>query len=313
MAVIRWGYPCENVTLGASTNHTLQLRNATEERIREKFAQNLHDLWRMLEWNVGHGIALFRIGQHLVPFASHPSFPYNWYKAHAESLYKVGEFARRHKLRLSMHPGQYVNVGSPHAEVVERSIAELRYSATVLDALGLPDSVLIVHMGGVYEGHEATGRRIVTHLRGEKLILRWLALEHDERLWSLRQVLPVAEHLGVPVIVDNLHHQINPGGLSLKQAVQLGISTWKDKRPKLHLSSQDGSKRTGAHARRISPQDAMELLDALDHAEVDIMVEAKDKELAVLPLLAPATDASLGKAVRIHLEPPADDGPETTD
>ncbi len=308
--MIRWGYPCENVTLDASTNHTLQLRNATEARIREKFAQNLQHLWRMLEWNVQQGIALFRIGQHLVPFASHPSFPYDWYKAHGECLQKVGEFARRHRLRLSMHPGQYVNVGSPHADVVERSLAELRYSATVLDALGLPDSVLIVHLGGVYEGHDATARRIVQHLQGEEQLLRWLALEHDERLWSVRQVAPVAERLGVPVIVDNLHHRLNPDGLTLKQAVALGIATWHGKRPKLHLSSQDESKRAGAHAGLICPEDLQELLDALDGADADIMVEAKDKELAVLPLLSPTGNRSLAKAVRVHLQPPADDGPQ---
>lgn len=284
--MIRWGYPCENVTLNASTNHTLQLRNLCEERIREKFDQNLRDLWRMLEWNVKHGIALFRIGQHLVPFASHPLFPYDWLREHAGVLHEVGQYAQQNGLRLSMHPGQYVNAGSPRAEVVERSLGELRYSASVLDALGLPDSVLVVHLGGVYEGHQSTARRLVEHLRGENKILRWLALEHDERFWSLRQVLPVAEQLGVPVIVDNLHHRLNPDGMPLKQAVQLSVSTWTTTRPKLHLSSQDNDKRAGAHAGRISPEDLEELLDALDDVSADIMVEAKDKELAVLPLLA---------------------------
>lgn len=298
--MIRWGYPCENVTLDASTNHTLQLRNVREERVREKFEQNLRDLWRMLEWNVQQGIALLRIGQHLVPFASHPSFPYDWYTAHADALHAVGEFARRHGLRLSMHPGQYVNVGSPRAEVVERSLAELRYSAMVLEALGLPDSVLVVHLGGVYEGHASTARRLVAHLRGEPQILRWLALEHDERLWSLRQVLPVAEQLGVPVIVDNLHHQLYPDGLTLSQAVRLGVSTWNGRRPKLHLSSQEEGKRAGAHAGRIAPRDLQELLQALDRDDVDIMVEAKDKELAVLPLLDQARVVSTRTPAEVH-------------
>lgn len=283
--MIRWGYPCENLTLDASTNHTLQLRNATEERIREKFEQNLRDLWRMLKWNVEQGIALFRIGQHLIPFASHPNFPYDWHRAHAEALREVGNFAREHRLRLSMHPGQYVNVGSPRPDVVERSLAELRYSAMVLEALELPDSVLIVHLGGAYEGHEATGRRIVHHLSGEKQVLRWLALEHDERLWSLRKVLPIAEQLGVAVIVDNLHHRLNPDGFTLNEAVLAGIDTWGRRRPKLHLSSQDNNKRAGAHAAGIHPEDLTELLEALDGVVPDIMVEAKDKELAVLPLL----------------------------
>ncbi|GIV19451.1 MAG: hypothetical protein KatS3mg023_1202 [Armatimonadota bacterium] len=283
--MIRWGYPCENLTLDASTNHTLQLRNLGEERVREKFEQNLSDLWRMLRWNVQQGIALFRIGQHLIPFASHPAFPYDWQRLHTAALREVGKFAMEHALRLSMHPGQYVNVGSPRPEVVERSLAELRYSAQVLDALGLPDGVLIIHLGGVYEGQSATARRIVQHLRGEPQILCWLALEHDERLWSLRQVVSVAERLGVPVIVDNLHHRLNPDGLTLREAIRLAVATWGHRRAKVHLSSQDTEKRPGAHAARISPEDHCELLDALDGAEVDVMVEAKDKELAVLSLM----------------------------
>ncbi|BDG17559.1 hypothetical protein TbrSNM41_22930 (plasmid) [Thermus brockianus] len=76
--MIRLGYPCENLTLGASTNHTLRLASLTEERVRAKVAENLCDLERILRWNASHGFGLFRIGQHLIPFASHPAFPYPW-------------------------------------------------------------------------------------------------------------------------------------------------------------------------------------------------------------------------------------------
>ncbi len=76
--MIRLGYPCENLTLGATTNRTLRFAHLTEERAREKVAENLRDLERVLRWNPPHGFALFRIGQHLIPFASHPLFPYDW-------------------------------------------------------------------------------------------------------------------------------------------------------------------------------------------------------------------------------------------
>ena len=39
-AVIRLGYPCENLTLWATTNRTLRLAHLTEERVREKAAEN---------------------------------------------------------------------------------------------------------------------------------------------------------------------------------------------------------------------------------------------------------------------------------
>ena len=38
--MIRLGYPCENLTLGATTNRTLRLAHLTEERVREKAAEN---------------------------------------------------------------------------------------------------------------------------------------------------------------------------------------------------------------------------------------------------------------------------------
>jgi predicted TIM-barrel fold metal-dependent hydrolase len=46
-----------------------------------------------------------------------------------------------------------------------------------------------------------------------------LALENDERFWTVRDVLQVAERLGVPVIVDTLHHALNPDGWSLRKAL----------------------------------------------------------------------------------------------
>ena len=49
--MIRLGYPCENLTLGATTNRTLRLAHLTEERVREKAAENLRDLERILRFN----------------------------------------------------------------------------------------------------------------------------------------------------------------------------------------------------------------------------------------------------------------------
>lgn len=284
--MMRWGYPCENITLQASTNHTLRLGSATAERIAQKVEENLRDCWRILTWNAEQGIHLFRVGQHLVPLASHQEVNYDWQSAHSSQIRQIGEFARQHNMRLSMHPGQYVNIGSPKPDVVEHSLAELRYTAQLLNLFGLEDSVLVVHLGGVYEGHAPTARRIIAHLRGERDILKWLALEHDERLWSLRQVLPVASQLNVPVIVDNLHHRIHPDGLTLQEAIREALPTWRGKRPKIHLSSQDPSKRAGAHALLIDPEDIIQLLQCLSSEDVDVMVEAKGKEQAVLPLLS---------------------------
>ncbi|GLV48966.1 UV DNA damage endonuclease [Thermus sp. LT1-2-5] len=274
--MIRLGYPCENLTLKASTNHTLRLGSLREERVRAKVAQNLADLERILRWNAEHGFHLFRIGQHLVPFASHPAFPYAWEEAHREDLRRLGALAKALGQRLSFHPGQYVNPGSPDPKVVERSLAELRYSARALSLLRAEDGVLVLHLGGAYGDRKGALRRFTENLRGEGEVLRYLALENDERLWSVEEALEAAEVLGVPVVVDTLHHALHPGRLSLEEALRLAFATWRT-RPKVHLASQDPTRRPGAHALRVSSEDWERLLAALP-GPADIMVEAKGKE-----------------------------------
>jgi len=279
--VIRLGYPCENLTLGATTNRTLRLAHLTEERVREKVAENLRDLERILGFNAAHGFALFRLGQHLIPFASHPLFPYDWEGAHKEEFARLGALAKRLGQRLSMHPGPYVNPGSRDPKVVERSLAELRYSARVLALLRAEEGVLVLHLGGAYGDKPGALGRFVENLRGEGEVLRYLALENDERLWPVEEVLEAAEALGVRVVVDALHHALNPGRLSLAEAFRLAFSTWRG-RPKVHLSSQDPVKRPGAHAFRVAREDWERLLAALP-GPADVMLEAKGKEGAFSP------------------------------
>jgi UV DNA damage endonuclease len=285
--MIRLGYPAQNLTIPATTNRTLRLASLKDvEKLRGIVRENISGLRTILRWNAGRGIGLFRIGQGLVPFASHPAFPYDWEAEHGDELRGAGELARGLGIRLSMHPGQYINPGSPNQAVVERSLTELRYVARVFDLLGCPDSVLVLHLGGAYEDREAAARRFVEILGPEEQVLRYLAIENDERIWTVAEVTRAARFLGVPAIADTLHHALNPDGLTLEEALDLALPTWEARgvRPKLHLSSQDPEKRPGAHAYSVDPLDWHALLCALDGRETDVMVEAKGKEHALAPM-----------------------------
>jgi UV DNA damage endonuclease len=280
-AMIRLGYAAQNVTLPATTNRTLRLASLTDaEKVRALVWENMLGLETILRWNAEMGVPLFRIGSGLIPFASHPAFPYDWEAEHGDDLQALGDLARNHDLRLSMHPGQFTQPGSPRPEVAERSLAELTYATKVMNLLGLEDSVVVVHMGGAYEDRPGTAARFVESLLPHESILRYLALENDERIWTAAEVSVAAAALGVPAILDTLHHSLNPGGLSLREAVDLVLPTWRT-RPKFHLSSQDPDKRPGAHAYLIQETDWELLLEALDGREADVMIEAKGKDVAL--------------------------------
>ena len=285
--MIRIGYPAQNLTLPATTNRTLRLAGLGDaEKVRALVWENLLGLETIIRWNAERGLGLFRIGQGLVPFASHPSFPYDWAAEHGDDLRELGELTRTLGVRLSMHPAQFINPGSPNPETSIRSLDELRYAAKVFDLLGSEDAIVVLHLGGAYDDRPGAVARFVEALRTEAGILRYLALENDERIWTVAEVARAADRLGIPVIVDNLHHHLNPGGLKLAEAFGVALPTWDARgvRPKIHLSSQDPTKRPGAHAYSVDPEDWETVVGALDGKDTDIMVEAKGKELAALDI-----------------------------
>lgn len=285
--MIRLGYPTQNLTILAGTNRTLRLANLRDaDKVRGLVRENLAGLRGILRWNAARNVGLFRMGQSLIPFASHPAFPYDWRSEHAAELREAGEQARTSGIRLSMHPGQYIQPSSLKPEVVERSLEELRAAARILTLLGSPDGVLVLHLGGANGDKEAASRRFVEALRGEEEVLRYLALENDERVWSVPEVVETAAALDVPAITDTLHHELNPANLTLGEALDLSLPTWEVRgaRPKVHISSQAPDKQAGAHAYSIDLADWNALLDALEGREADVMVEAKGKEQALIPM-----------------------------
>jgi UV DNA damage endonuclease len=93
-------------------------------------------------------VNLSRIGQSLIPLASHLSLPYDWEAERGDELREIGGPARSPNSRLSMHPGQFFQPGSVRPEVSERSLAELRYVARVFDLISNPNPVIALHAYG---------------------------------------------------------------------------------------------------------------------------------------------------------------------
>jgi len=161
---MRLDYPARNLTIPASTNRTLRLASLGDApKVRAPAWENLLGLETILRWNAARGICLFRMGQSLVSFASHPAFPYDWEAEHGDELREIGELACSLGIRLSMHPGQFIQPGSLKPGISERSLAELRYAARVFDLIGTPDSVIVLHMGAAHDDRTTTGRPLYWH------------------------------------------------------------------------------------------------------------------------------------------------------
>lgn len=276
------GYPCINLSLKCRSSRTFRLASYSEERFMNTVSENLDCLEELLRFNVDKGLLFFRITSDLIPFASHPVCRVPWQKVFQKRFQQIGSFIRRHGIRVSMHPDQFVLINSPDTGIFRRSVAELLYHADVLDLLGADRSARIqIHVGGAYGDKPKSIRRFIRRYRKlQEKITRRLVIENDERMYTVSDCIDVNRETHIPVVFDTLHFTCNSGGQSLKAAFDETYSTWtaEDGLPIVDYSSQDSTKKRGSHAASISSRDFRRFLTVTDGLDFDIMLEIKDKE-----------------------------------
>jgi UV DNA damage endonuclease len=111
-----------------------------------------------------------------------------------------------------------------------------------------------------------------------------LTVENDDKasMYSVKDLMYIHERIGIPIVFDYHHHTFNDGGQSAEEALRLAMSTWKDVRPVAHYSE---SKSLHENDATINPRAHSVLVtNYIDTfgLDVDVMIEAKGKELALL-------------------------------
>jgi UV DNA damage endonuclease len=285
----RLGFVASVLSQGLSTSRTCRLKNATPERLHQLTEENLASLAAVLNFLDAHRIRLYRISSNIVPFGSHRINAVSWWDEHAARLEALARRIRHLGTRVSTHPGQYTVLNSPSEAVVDAAIAELVYQARLLDALEVDNrNKIVVHVGGLYGGDKqvAMDRFVAVASRLPAAVLQRLVVENDDRLFDAADALSVARRLRIPVVFDWLHHQANRCGDPIEQLLPRIFDTWTaaDGRPKVHMSSQAEGKLPGAHADYVSVGDVEAFLAVAPPVPFDCMLEAKQKERALLQL-----------------------------
>ncbi|MFH0879015.1 MAG: UV DNA damage repair endonuclease UvsE [Lentisphaerota bacterium] len=249
---------------------------------------NAQALMQALMYCAHQGIGCFRVNSQILPLTTHPKAGYVVEDLPASgeltALFKAcGSFARKHHLRLSFHPDQFVLLNSPRLEVVRSSVRELEYQARLAEWIGA--DVINIHGGGGYGDKKSALNRLRKNLDLlSPQVRKRLTLENDDRVYTLSDLLPVCREESIPLVYDLHHHRCLPDGRSVEKATQLALTTW-NREPLFHLSSPLAGWRGGnprPHHDFIDPADFPKEWKTLD---VTIEVEAKAKEVAVLRLL----------------------------
>ena len=81
----------------------------------------------ILEYLHRQGITFYRLAGQLAPYLTPPQLPKfrNQIEESINELAATGDLARQYGIRLTMHPGHYIQLSSPESGRVERSLLEL--------------------------------------------------------------------------------------------------------------------------------------------------------------------------------------------
>lgn len=289
--MIRSGYACVNLTLQRKIR-SLRLATLREQGFpywQSLVNENLDLLVDILRWNREHQIYMYRISSDLIPLGSHEEVDLTALSfSHASEIAQLAQ-----GMRLSMHPGQYT-LPSAAGAVWQCSYRDLCYHAFIFDQLGWADGDLILHGGGVYGDRVTTAARIVENINSlPDPVRRRLRLENDERCWAIHELLPICEMTGIPLVVDNLHHQLNGSQPWKDLPWERIFATWHGQRPKLHYAEQDPLKRAGAHGEYLHASSFQTFTAAVPCEDYDVMLECKAKDLALLRLRDELNNANI--------------------
>ena len=295
---MKLGYACINMTLqaagGITTNRGMRQKTFNErglDYVSVLALQNIKDLETIVKWNEEMGIKLFRMSSEIFPWMTYYDFEdLPDYDKIKNTLKGIGTLAEKYGQRLTFHPSHFNALGSPNPKVLESTIKELNEHSKIMDLMGLSTTVynkINIHIAGAYGDKQATlDRWISNYHKLDPNTQARLTVENDdkENMYSVQELYDgVYKKCGVPIVFDYFHHKFCTGDLTEEEALKLAASTWpKDIVPLTHYSESRRKEKLDESIKAQAHSDLIKDTIQTYGLDIDVVVEAKHKELAVL-------------------------------
>ena len=236
---------CKKYNTGATTVAWLnrQTRDIAEQKLWDLMVQNIEST-RLLVEKVGtlnDRLRMVRLSSDILPVYTHNDWRFFWQRPDVVSycerhFSEIGRLAKSCDVRLSFHPGQFTVLASDNSGIVERSIEEFEYHATMARWMGygqrFQDFKINVHIAG-RQGPDGI-RRAYQRLSPEAR--NTITIENEEMSHGLTDCLELGDLL--PIVLDIHHHWIREGEYlePTDRRVQAVLDSWRGVRPTLHYS-----------------------------------------------------------------------------
>lgn len=289
---VRLGYVAlskalDDVTTSSTITYTNYInKNYNTSKLLEITKNNLDSLYEIIKYNVKNNFHFYRLTSKLVPLATHDKVDFDYTTPLLDEYKKIGKLINDNNIRVDTHPDQYAVLNSMDSKIVRNTVEILEYHYKIMDAIGIKDKIIILHVGSSACGKKASITRFINNFN--KLpdhIKKCIAVENDDKVYNIKDVLELCHKINVPMVLDYHHFICNNEKEDINDYLKGIIDTWDGKLPKMHFSSPKSKlkKEFRSHSDYINKECFIKFINILkkQDKDIDIMLEAKAKDDAV--------------------------------
>lgn len=293
--LIRLGYACisetlNNITSSSTYTYTSYEKEKNNEKLENIIRNNLSSLEEILKYNIKNECHFYRLSSKLIPLATHSDVKFDYLDKFSYEYKNISNLINNNNLRVDFHPDQFCVLNSIHKDVVDNSINILNYHYNLLKKMNVSNKILVLHIGGNTFGKEKSLLRFINNFNKLPNYLKnIIAIENDDKVFTIDDCLFLSEKLNIPIVLDYHHYICNKGDLDLFKNIESIFSSWKNINPKIHFSSPKSrlKKEIRSHHDYIDSDTFIDFIEKIKHLDydVDIMIEAKKKDEAMFRLI----------------------------
>ena len=293
---VRLGYVAlskalDDVTTSSTMTYTNYInKNYNTSKLLEITKNNLDSLYEIIKYNVKNNFHFYRLTSKLVPLATHDKVDFDYITPFLDEYKKIGKLINDNNIRVDTHPDQYAVLNSMDSKIVKNTVEILEYHYKIMDAIGIKDKIIILHVGSSACGKKASITRFINNFN--KLpdhIKKCIAVENDDKVYNIKDVLELCQKINVPMVLDYHHFICNNEKEDINDYLKEILDTWCEKLPKMHFSSPKSKlkKEFRSHSDYINKECFIKFINILkkQDKDIDIMLEAKAKDDAVSRLV----------------------------
>jgi UV DNA damage endonuclease len=233
-----------DLNTGATTVRWLREHpQEAEQRLWDLMKRNVEACYKLVDrvGTLDEDLRMVRLSSDILPVYTEPNWKWFWQQSdvreYAERNFsRVGELARKNRVRLSFHPGQFTVLASDNPDIVNRSIEEFEYHVDMARWMGygktFQDFKINVHIAG-RQGPDGI-RRALARMTPEAR--NCLTIENDEMTWGIEHSLELVKDCAL--VLDIHHHWIKTGEYiePTDDRVKRISDSWRGVRPVIHYS-----------------------------------------------------------------------------